>query len=93
MATSLFAASQASAALRRRRAFSAPTISSGSPSSPLDFAFTSQKTTSAAAARDDVELVAGDPDVRREDAVPAQAVVPDRAALGPRSDRAGATPR
>ncbi len=47
----------------------------------------------APTARDDVELVTGDPHVRREDPEPAEAVVPERAALGSRSDRAGVTPR
>jgi hypothetical protein len=47
----------------------------------------------ASPARDYVELIAGGPHVRREDPEPAEAVVPDRATLGPRSNRAGATPR
>lgn len=47
----------------------------------------------SAATDDEVELIATDPDVRSENPVAAQAVVPERTALGLSADRAGATPR
>jgi hypothetical protein len=46
-----------------------------------------------ASAHDQVELVTADPRVRSQDAIAPQPVVPQRAALRARSDRAGARPR
>ena len=75
-------ASHAAAARRTRRCFSAVTISSGSPQPDAASSPSPRRSGAAAAARDQVELVAAGPDVRAEDRPAAQPVEPGRAALG-----------